>query len=623
MINDVQNVIEEFFHFLSEENDIEIESEFTQKLICRLVLLLSVSVLSRNVYLNTVALSSSSLRLTKIANIFLKTIKIVFNNLKLQSSRKNSSSIITNLMPNSENMKILRQQERELLLEKNTKDNDLYSFGDLSDFLGDFIFQNCIDLLLEFQTLFSILMPNLGLQIIHMKSKIVIDMNVDNDNNNNNNDNNDDNNDNFKNLEDKSEGTFLFEDKIICDKEIELFELLEIAIFSSAILRHHSNDENNRKKINHLKMMENNSELLRSLGSFTVSCQKEILFNKEKYRKNLIFNKNEYDDTDSLLNKMIEKMSEIVVQLVVVIRNFSIDVKGRYQIQNTNIIGILCSLLKPYKKFPELCLNCVRVTAKLSLQDNFRAQINNKSSYIKCLIETLIWEGQYCNNIINGNNILNEIKGNEVKEKFSYSNSNCVTNDNIQNKNSSHDNKYQQKSDEHKRTDNECKIDKEYENKIEEEIDTWPFWYTWPLISRVAFTLGNLTTSNNNNRYVCIGIVWDKTNYIHQSVCMFIYPSIYTSIYLCIYLYVYLFIYLSIYVSIYLSVYLSIYLCIYLSIYVSMYLSICLSMYISIYLSIYLYICLSISTKNQTDTFQLYFHNNYRFIYLFIWSYFF
>jgi hypothetical protein len=29
----------------------------------------------------------------------------------------------------------------------------------------------------------------------------------------------------------------------------------------------------------------------------------------------------------------------------------------------------------------------------------------------------------------------------------------------------------------------------------------WPIWYTWPLLSRVAFTLGNLTTTNDSNRY--------------------------------------------------------------------------------------------------------------------------
>jgi hypothetical protein len=31
-------------------------------------------------------------------------------------------------------------------------------------------------------------------------------------------------------------------------------------------------------------------------------------------------------------------------------------------------------------------------------------------------------------------------------------------------------------------------------------LSPWPAWYTWPLISRISFTLGNLTTTNANNR---------------------------------------------------------------------------------------------------------------------------
>ena len=115
--------------------------------------------------------------------------------------------------------------------------------------------------------------------------------------------------------------------------------------------------------------------MLRCLGSFTICCQREITLNIIKNQGN---KRSKYNAIiiDNLLIKFINNMSQIVTQLVVVVRNLSLDSNGRNQLQNTKIIGILCSLLKPYKKFPELCLNCVRVTAKLSLQDNFRAQIN-------------------------------------------------------------------------------------------------------------------------------------------------------------------------------------------------------------------------------------------------------
>ena len=525
-MNEIQDVIEDFFHFLVEENDIETESEFTQKLICRIILLLSVSVLSRNVYLNTVALSCSSLRLTKIAEVFLKTIKITFNNLKVQSSRKNSNSITINSLTKESHLKNLEEQKEEELFDKTKKDEDLNSFGDLADNLNDFIYQNNIDLILDYQNLLSILMPNLGLQLINLKSKNMTDMNVEegkerihehtticdakqndknntNYNNNNDKNSNDNNNNHYSNnnkeISISDDAALLSTSKTNIEKETELFELIDIAIFTSAILRHHSNEECYRKKLNHLKIMENIFEFLRSLGSFTVGCQKEISFNSEKYRKNLISRKNGID-IDQLLKKMVKKMSEIAVQLVVVVRNFSIDIKGRFQILNKNMIGLMCSLLKPYKKYPELCLNCVRVTAKLSLQDNFRAQINSKSSHIKCLIDVLVCEGMFCSNIMNGNDKLNNVEKNEFEENDFYPNSaeSIQSTDNEKNqqkiKNSFDvNNKYEKEI---------IKTEKNNQKEVEEvEIDHWPFWYTWPLISRVAFTLGNLTTSNNTNRY--------------------------------------------------------------------------------------------------------------------------
>ena len=38
------------------------------------------------------------------------------------------------------------------------------------------------------------------------------------------------------------------------------------------------------------------------------------------------------------------------------------------------------------------------------------------------------------------------------------------------------------------------------------QTQAWPCWYTWPLLSRIAFTLANLTTSNDANRCVCVRV---------------------------------------------------------------------------------------------------------------------
>jgi hypothetical protein len=37
---------------------------------------------------------------------------------------------------------------------------------------------------------------------------------------------------------------------------------------------------------------------------------------------------------------------------------------------------------------------------------------------------------------------------------------------------------------------------------IRDDEFNWPAWNTWPMLSRAAFTLGNLTTSNEANRKI-------------------------------------------------------------------------------------------------------------------------
>ena len=270
--------------------------------------------------------------------------------------------------------------------------------------------------------------------------------------------------------------------------------------------------------------MENIAEELRCIGSYTSVCQKMMINNIEK-TKNEIITKNFGMRKDTLLKTIIEKMSQTVVQLVVVVRNFSLDTNGKTQLLNTKMVGLLCSLLKPFKNFPELVLNSLRVTAKLSLQDNFRAQINSKPAQIKCLIDVLVYEGKYCRNIMNG-----EPEKNTVNDNFSdifgmNSNQKGNKNTKINDQNNNINNDTDREGD----PANECKDSGRNENKnenknkykndreldrsrgtdngiedddsgSEDEEESWPYWYTWPLVSRVAFTLGNLSTSNSTNR---------------------------------------------------------------------------------------------------------------------------
>ena len=128
-------------------------------------------------------------------------------------------------------------------------------------------------------------------------------------------------------------------------------------------------------------------------------------------------------------------MGYMMVQIVGTIRNFSLDSSGRQVLLSNNTICHLSNLLHLFSFNPELCLNCVRVTAKLTLLDPFRTQLNSKPKYITAIAKIINQEGELCKRVMNHDTTV-----------------------------------------------------------------VWPTWTTWSLLSRVAFTLGNLTTRNDANR---------------------------------------------------------------------------------------------------------------------------
>ena len=197
--------------------------------------------------------------------------------------------------------------------------------------------------------------------------------------------------------------------------------MLDSGVFASGILRLYTNDEINRKRMIHLGAIEIISEGFKVIS--TVLGSNEI---------------SKFINSSSIKTNCMDKVAQILIQLVAAMRNFSLDNLGRNQILSTKCLPILCRFLSIFKEYPELTLNCARVTAKLSLHDSFRLQINTNLVYLKSLVDVIIIEAQQCQRVMN-----------EVTEN----------------------------------------------NDI-----SWPSWYTWPLLSRVAFTLGNLTTSNEINR---------------------------------------------------------------------------------------------------------------------------
>ena len=492
-------------------NQIENENERYRKLTSRIIMVLSTALITKKDFLVDDEKSDFSFsEKFLVARIFLKTVKNMFQHLK----SANENKVVRGSFTKEISYQAKGNGHSELddkvgnLNDNDSNRNDNNNNDEIA-YNNNYVIENNLDLLLEYQKSLSTMIPDLGIILLnnidqisaspdaginHQNNGIKSDYHESysnqenhrksssgsnastNDNNNNDDDNYDDiSNDENDMSDDNENGTdndSTNKKDNGCRREQRMFfVILEASLFSAGIIRHHSSEESVRKLKSNSNIIENVSEELRTVGSFTVICQKRIIQNTEKV-KNEIISKFVGLKANEIISRIIHKLSEIVVQLVVIIRNYSIDSYGKAQLINTKIVGLLCSLLKPFKNYPELLLNCVRVTAKLSLQDNFRAQINSKSAQIKCLIDVLVQEGSICLDIMNSTSEETNINPHNHRNNSSSSNGNTENHGNYSNSSSYRD------------TDS----------------SSWPYWYTWPLISRIAFTLGNLTTSNSLNR---------------------------------------------------------------------------------------------------------------------------
>jgi hypothetical protein len=493
------------------KNQIENENERYRKLTSRMILLLCTALITKKDFIVDHDKSDYSFsEKFLVSRIFLKTVKNMFQHLKSVNEDKAVRGSFNNEISYQakENNHSLSDDMEHL---GNNYQNDKSNIeNDEIASNNSYVAENNLDLLLEYQNFLSTMIPDLGIILLNKTDQIGAnnDAGISHQNNgsnsnyhelysnqqnrrksnsNNSANNHDNNNSNDDDVDDdtSSDENYMGDDSEngtdndstnITDngcktEERMFFVLLEASVFTAGVIRHHSSDESVRKQKSNFDIIENVSDELRTVGSFTVICQKRIIQNTEKV-KNEIISKLVGVKANEIISKFIHKLSEIVVQLVVIIRNYSIDNYGKAQLINTKIVGLLCSLLKPFKSYPVLVLNCVRVTAKLSLQDNFRAQINSKTAQIKCLIDVLVQEGSICLGIMNGTSEANSINPHDHRNNSISSNGNTENHGN-------------------------------YSNGIgnsNTDSSSWPYWYTWPLISRIAFTLGNLTTSNSLNR---------------------------------------------------------------------------------------------------------------------------
>jgi len=216
--------------------------------------------------------------------------------------------------------------------------------------------------------------------------------------------------------------------------------LLEASVFAGGVLRWYSNEATNRKRLQHVGAVE---ALARG---FKIACNVAQAVKISCSNNNSSGGGGSSSGTGTvgaLYHHLTEQLGRVTEQLVGAQRNFIQDSSGRSRTLKVQSVGSLCALLVPFggPGHAELVLNVARITAKLSLLDTFRTQINGKPEYVKSLVELVIREADKCRNVMEGGG-----------------------------------------------------------SSSSQETETWPQWHTWPLLSRVSFTLGNLTTSNDQNR---------------------------------------------------------------------------------------------------------------------------
>lgn len=157
-------------------------------------------------------------------------------------------------------------------------------------------------------------------------------------------------------------------------------------------------------------------------------------------------------------------MASVLTQLIAAVRFLFVNKTGASQLLKRKVCSGICLLLGKYYDHADLSFNCARVVAKMSLQEPFRAQINSNSMRnIQSLCAVLVHEARQCGRIM------------QTAE-----------------------------SDEALQRDGDADNDDEGAaggRQHSLSAVRWPTWQTWPVLSRVGYTLGNLTTSNDANRY--------------------------------------------------------------------------------------------------------------------------
>jgi hypothetical protein len=273
--------------------------------------------------------------------------------------------------------------------------------------------------------------------------------------------------------------------------------------YITASLKHFSNHEIHRKKLMYSNLFPS-LRLILEFFSSSYYVNAMILFPITAGRANSIPSSSSSSSSSVVLPAKdvimatIDKILLSLSQTIILLRNFSLEKASRECLYKHEILLCLFPILTKYAHYSEIILNIARVLAKLSLYESFRAQINSKNvPFLDALVKIIHKEADKCRRIMDAaattTSAPTQEEGKSPRASF--------TGKSLR---SSRDGGNQQQQEGHGHGHGE---EDSQEISFEDESDetkeeSWPAWYTWPMISRISFTLGNLTTSNEGNRRI-------------------------------------------------------------------------------------------------------------------------
>ena len=156
-------------------------------------------------------------------------------------------------------------------------------------------------------------------------------------------------------------------------------DLLQAMVVTAGIIKLHSSEEIGRRRLSHMNAVDSICVGLRCMGSAANTCLtymgrvKDVAMSRPGTASGDAFGRPDLTTTTrttiaptsdrarvAKMRLVLDKLNQILVQLVAALRNFTLDSVGRNQLLSCKAVCLLCSLMRPFKTYPDLLLNCAR-----------------------------------------------------------------------------------------------------------------------------------------------------------------------------------------------------------------------------------------------------------------------